>query len=96
MSSAALDRRLRKLETATGSEDIRHYLHRPLVEWPDHILQLGIEMGHEELAKLIADLPDWSGCESQQPADPDENVWKRRIEADRGRTREARTWRVRS
>jgi hypothetical protein len=55
------DRRLRKLETATGSEDIRHYLHRPLVEWPDHILQLAIDMGEEELARLDAGLSDWSG-----------------------------------
>jgi hypothetical protein len=56
MSSPALDRRLRKLETAIGSDDIRHYLHRPLVEWPDHILQVAIDMGEKELAKITADL----------------------------------------
>jgi hypothetical protein len=55
MSSPALDRRLRKLETAIGNDDIRHYLHRPLVEWPDHVLQLGIELGEEELAELLGD-----------------------------------------
>ena len=58
MSSPALDRRLRKIETTIGSEDIRRYLHRPLVEWPDHILQLAIDMGEEELAKLTTGLPD--------------------------------------
>jgi hypothetical protein len=58
MTTTALDRRLRKLETAIGSDDIRHYLHRPLVEWPDHNLQLGIELGEEELAKLDAGLSD--------------------------------------
>lgn len=61
MSSSPLDRRLRKLETASGSDDVRHYLHRPWVEWPDHILQLAIDMGEEEFAKLTAGLPDWSG-----------------------------------
>ena len=54
MSSTALGRRLRKLETALGSEDIRQYLHRPLVEWPDSILELAIALGEEELAKLTA------------------------------------------
>lgn len=50
-----LDRRLRKLETAIGVEDIRHYLHRPLIEWQDRILELAIELGEEELARLTAD-----------------------------------------
>jgi hypothetical protein len=55
MSGPAFDRRLRKLETVIGSDDIRYYLHRPLVEWPDHILQLAIDMGEEELTKITAD-----------------------------------------
>ena len=55
MSSTMLDRRLRKLEAAAGSEDIRHYLHRPLVEWPDYILQLAIDMGEEGLARITAE-----------------------------------------
>ena len=59
MNSATLDRRMRKLEAAVGSEDIRHYVHRPLVEWPDHILQLAIDMGEKELAKLVRGTPYW-------------------------------------
>lgn len=58
MSSTTLHRRLRKLEAAAGSEDIRYYLHRPLTEWPDHILQLAIDMGEEELAKFAARFPN--------------------------------------
>jgi hypothetical protein len=59
MSSTTLDRRLRKLEAGTGSEDIQDYLHRPLVEWPDHILQLAIDMGEEELTNVTANLESW-------------------------------------
>ena len=58
MSSTTLDRRIRCLESTLGSEDIRRYLNRPLVEWPDNILQLAIDMGEEELAKLTTGLPD--------------------------------------
>lgn len=61
MSSATLDRRIHKLESTLGSDDPRHYLGRPLREWPDAALERAIEMGEEELAKLTADLPDSRG-----------------------------------
>jgi hypothetical protein len=61
MSSATLDRRIHKVESSLGSDDPRHYLGRPLREWPDAALERAIEMGEEELAKLTADLADWMG-----------------------------------
>jgi hypothetical protein len=54
MRASSLYRRLRKLEAALGSDDPRHYLDRPLAEWPDAALQRAIEMGEEGLAKLAA------------------------------------------
>jgi hypothetical protein len=55
MSSATLDRRIRKLEGVFGSDDPRHYLGRPLVEWPDAALERALSMSDEERAELLED-----------------------------------------
>lgn len=53
MSSATLERRMRKLEGALGNDDPRRYLGRPLKEWPDAALQRALDMTDEERAKLL-------------------------------------------
>jgi hypothetical protein len=61
MSSATLDRRIRKLEGAFGSDDPRHYIGRPLVEWSDAALERALSMSDEERAELLEDYRSWLG-----------------------------------
>jgi hypothetical protein len=57
MSKAALDRRLRKLETVVPTDDPRRYLGRPLVEWPDAALERVSQMSDKEYAELLSGYP---------------------------------------
>jgi hypothetical protein len=57
MSNAALDRRLRKLETVVPTDDPRRYLGRPLDEWPDAALERVANMSVAEYAELLRGHP---------------------------------------
>ena len=53
MSNASLDRRLRKLEAVTPSDDPRRFLHRPAREWPTAVIDRVLAMTEAEWAALL-------------------------------------------
>jgi hypothetical protein len=57
MSKAALNRRLRKLETIVPTDDPRRYVGRPLDEWPDAALERVAGMSDKECADLLENYP---------------------------------------
>ena len=66
MSNASLDRRLRKLEAVTPSDDPRRFLHRPAREWPTAVIERVLAMSEAERAALL----DEPGARSIVFADP--------------------------
>jgi hypothetical protein len=57
MSSAALHRRLRKLEAVLPTDDPRRYLGRSIEEWPDAALERVASMSDKEYAELLGGYP---------------------------------------
>lgn len=53
MSNAALERRLRKLETVLPTDDPRRYLNKPADERPDRALERLAAMTDAEYAELL-------------------------------------------
>ena len=74
MSNASLDRRLRKLEAVTPSDDPRRFLHRPAREWPNAVLDRVLAMTDAERAALL----DEPGRASRSP------TWLRQPGCDDG------------
>jgi hypothetical protein len=60
MTTSALDRRLRKLETILPNDDPRRYLGQPADLWPDAALERLAAMTDAEYAELLKGHPDQS------------------------------------